>query len=135
MFVRDAHCLAQLARSRAQVVDVREPPAAAHGGKALRRFDGADQDRAGRAGRLADEVQAPVDAIGPVDVDKPGRAEHDAVTLGLAAIAVGGRVGVVIGLELDDHAAHAADHQGRADQLPRHVMDRPVEEAAPEFRG
>ncbi len=44
-------------------------------------------------------------------------------------------VGVVIGLNLDDHPADAVNQQHRPDQLGRHVMDRAVEERAAQARG
>ena len=64
---------------RAQQPLVGEPAPPPHLGKALRRLERADQHGAGRAFRLADEVQAPVDAVGAVDVGVAGRAEHHGV--------------------------------------------------------
>ena len=43
-----------------------------------------------------------------------------------------GRVGVVIGLDLDDAAADAINQKARSDQFGRHLMDAAGEEAAAE---
>jgi hypothetical protein len=64
----------------------------------------------------ADEIEAPVDAIGAVDVRTAGWTEHRRVAQGGAAEAVRGRVLAVVGLGLDDAAADAVDQQQRADQ-------------------
>ena len=50
-----------------------------------------------------------MDAVGTVDVRIPGRAEHHGVALGAANVGMRRRIGVVIGLDLDDHAADAID--------------------------
>ena len=39
-----------------------------------------------------------------------------------------GRLGVMIGFDLDDDAANAVDQQRRADQIGRHLMDAAAEE-------
>ena len=74
-----------------------------------------------------------MDAVGAVDVDTAGRPEHHGVAGGWAAIAVGGRIGLVIGLDLDDGAADLlpdwADQERRPDQVRRHVVDAATEEA------
>jgi hypothetical protein len=49
--------------------------------------------------------------------------EHRRVARGASvAVAVGGRVLVVVRLELDDRPAHAVDEQPRADQLGRDLV-------------
>ena len=87
----------------------------------------ADQHRAGAAFFLAHEIEAPVDTVGSVDVGVAGRAEHHGVALGSAVIGVRRRVGVVIGLELDDDAADATDEQRRTDELGRDLVHGAVE--------
>src|SRR5262249_21914438 len=85
--------------------------------------------RARASRRLAHEIQAPVDAIGAIHIRIARRTEHHGIALGLAAIGMRRRVGVVIGLELDDHAAGSVEQQSRADQLGRNLVDAAVEEA------
>ena len=43
-----------------------------------------------------------MDAVGAVDIDIAGRAEHHRVARRAAAIGMRRRIGVVIGLDLDD---------------------------------
>src|SRR5215468_4376344 len=115
--VGDAERLAQASRSRAQQALVGDAPAAAHRGQALRGCERADQHRAGATLRLAYEVEAPVHAVRAVDVGVAGRTEHHGVALGLPAERMRGRIGVVVGLELDDDAADALEQQRRADEI------------------
>ena len=128
----DSHRLRQAAGSGAEQPLVIELAPPAHLGQALQRLDGADQHRAGRALRLADEIQAPVDAVGAVHVGKAGRAEHHGVALGSAPEAVRRRVGVVIGLDLDDQAADVVDEQRGPDQFGGDLVDAAGEERAAE---
>src|ERR1700722_10978965 len=116
---RDAERLAQAAGARAQQAHVAHATPAAHCRDALERLDRADQHRTGAAFRLAHEVHAPVDAVGAIDVDVAGRAEHHGVALGATAITVPCGIGVVIGLDLDDAAADAMAQKDRADQIRR----------------
>src|SRR4029077_8192796 len=76
---------------------------------------------------LAGEVQAPLDAVGAVDVRVPRRAEHRLVALRAAAVAVRSRILVIVGLDLDDHAADAVDVELRADELRRHLVNASLE--------
>ena len=76
-----------------------------------------------------------MDAVGAVDIGIAGGAEHHGIALGLPGVAVGGRIGVVIGLDLDDHAAGAINQQSRPDQLGRDLQNRPVEKASPQLGG
>jgi len=55
----------------------------------------ADEDAAGHAFRFAGDVDAVVHAIDEVDVRMTGRPEHDPISLGNAAKAVGCGVGGV----------------------------------------
>ncbi len=92
------------------------------------RLERADENRACDADVLAHEVQAPVDPVRAVDVRVAGRSEHRRVPLGLPPVAVRGGVLVVIGLDLDDPAAHAVHQKRGADQLRRDFVDGPGEE-------
>src|SRR4051812_44926991 len=61
---RDAEGLTELARPRAERARIVEPAPALHRLEACCRLERPDQHCAGAALRLADEVQAPVDAVG-----------------------------------------------------------------------
>src|SRR4029078_5814480 len=110
VLARDVQRLAEAGPARAEEPLVVQSPAGAHPLQPVRRLERADQNRARRALRLADEVEAPVDAVGAVDVRVAGRPEHHGVPLGAAAKAVAGRVLVVVGLNLD--ASARADGPG-----------------------
>ena len=69
-----------------------------------------------------------MDAIGAVDIDKAGRSEHHGVARRRSPVGMRRRLGVVIGLDLDDDAADAIDQQGRADQIGRDLVDAAVKE-------
>ena len=69
---------------------------------ARRRLEGADQHPGAVAGRRADEVEAPVDAVRAIDVGAAGRPEHHGVARRVAAEAVRRRIVLVVGLGLDD---------------------------------
>src|SRR5258708_36840089 len=86
-------------------------------GEALRGRERADEHRAGTALRLAYEVEAPVHAVGAVDIGVARRTEHHAVALGAAAERMRGRIGVMVGLDLDDDAADRLEQQRRADEI------------------
>src|SRR5438874_2972588 len=124
----NAERLAEPARARAEETLVLEPPPAAHRLQAVGRLERADQHRVGDALGLADEVDAPMDPVGAVDVGVAGWAEHRSVPGGAAAVAVRGRVLMVVGLELDDLAADPVEEEGRADQLLCNLMHRTREE-------
>ena len=96
---------------------------------AICRFQRTNQDRTRRALARADEIQAPVDAVGPIDIGVARRAEHHRIALGTAAIGMRGRLSLVIGLGLDDHAPDAVNGELAPDQGPRDVMDAAVKEA------
>ena len=131
---RDAERLGQPAGPGAEQPHVGGAAAPMHRGEAFGRLQRADQHRARRTRALADEIHAPVDAVGAIHIGVAGRAEHHGVARGLAAIGMRGRIGVVIGLDLDDDPARAAEQQRRADQLGRDLVDAAVEEAFAEAR-
>jgi hypothetical protein len=87
-----------------------------HDLKTRLRLQGADQHRV--AGIFAaDQVQAPVDAVGAVDVGPADRPEHRRVAGGGAVEGVRGGILVVVGLGLDDPSADAVQRQRPADQV------------------
>src|SRR5438552_7720053 len=95
----------------------------------------ADQHGARRAFRLTDEVEAPMDAIGAVHVGKARWPEHDRIALGPSAEAVGGRIGVMVGLDLHYDTADVGEQQRGADQVGRHRVNAAGEEAWAEQDG
>ena len=129
LFARDTERLAEPPRPRAKQAIADGPASRAHLVEAARRLERPQQNGGGKALRLADEIQAPVHAVRPVDVGVATRQEHRAVPR-RAAVAVRMRrlVVRVVGLDLDDHPADAVDVQLRADQLPRDVEHRPLKE-------
>src|SRR5712691_678011 len=113
----DAERLAQAARAGAQQPLILDVTPALHGSDAGRGLQRPDQHRARAAFALADEVEAPMDAVGAVDIGATGRAEHDGVALGLPAKTVCRGIGLMIGLDLDDDAARALEQQRGADEI------------------
>ena len=127
--VGDAERLAQTPWTGAQKPFVGNAATPAHGGKPVRRRECADQHRAGLALRLAYEVEAPVNTVGAVDIGITRRAEHDGIALGAAAEGMCRGIGVVIGLDLDDDAAHPFEQKRRADEIGGdgvHAADKEV---------
>ena len=97
-----------------------EAAAHRHHVEPLGRFERADQHGAGDPLLRADDVEAPVHAVRAVHVRMPSGEEHRRVPRGAPVpIAVPGRILVVVGLDLDDHAADTVDEQLGADQLRR----------------
>src|SRR5690606_26803981 len=75
----DAQRLAELAGAGAELAVGETAAALLHLEQAILGFEGADQHG---AARLADDIQAPVNAIDPVDIGVSGRAEHGRVARG-----------------------------------------------------
>src|SRR6266436_8729313 len=112
----------QLARPRAQQSLIVQSTATAHCGNAMGRLQGADQHRTRRAFLLADEIDAPMDAIGAIDIGNAWRPEHHQIARRRPAERMRGRFGVMIGLDLDDDAADAVNQQSRPDQVGRDLV-------------
>lgn len=93
-------------------------------------FQGANQNRTGGAFFFANEVHAPVDAVGAIDVKKTRRTEHYHRSWCWPVIGVGRRLRMVIRLNLDNDAPDAIDEQCRADQIGRNFMYAAPEELA-----
>ena len=123
----DAKRLAKPPRARAEQPDVIDAAAGAHRVTAMRRLERTQENR-GCAPTLADEVHAPVDSVGSVDVGVSRWAEHRRVSLGPAPVGVACRLSLVVGFHLDDAAADAGDEERAADQLWRKLERRPFEE-------
>ena len=75
-----------------------------------------------------------MDAVGAVDIGAAGGTEHHGVARGQTAIAVRRRIGVMIGLDLDDRPANTVDQERGANQVRRNVMDAPIEKLLTELR-
>ena len=118
----DAERLTEAARAGAQEPFVFESPACTHGLDALGRLERADEHRGRFAFGLAHEVEAPMHAVGAVDVRVPGRTEHGLVALGAAAVGMARRIEVVVRLSLDNPPADAVDEERAADDLGRHLV-------------
>ena len=128
MLAGDAERLAEASRPGCEQPNVVEPAPLAHELEAVGRLERPDQHRCGAPFLLADEVQAPVDPVGAVDVRVPGRSEHRRVARRAAAEAVRGGILGVVRLDLDDPAADAVDEERDADQLGRDLVDAAGEE-------
>ena len=128
MLARHVERLAEPARPGAEQARSVETAAPPHDVDAVHRLERPDQDCCSVSLALTDEVQAPVDAVRPVDVRMAGWAEHRRVPRRPAPEAVSGRILRIVGLHLHDRPADAVHEQGDADQLRRHVMDAASEE-------
>ena len=67
----------------------------------------------------ADEIQAPMQAVGAIDIDVARRPEQGCIASGFASVAVRGRITLVIGLGFDDHASDTLYQQQSSDQRSR----------------
>ena len=129
-----AEGLAELARAGAEGPLGADAAPRAHDVETVRRLERADQHRLGAAGLVAHEVEAPVDAVGAVDVRVARRAEHDRVPRRLPAEAVTRGILLVVGLDLDDPAADAVDEERHADQVGRDLVNGAGKESARKWR-
>jgi hypothetical protein len=128
VFPGDPERLAEPAGSGAEQTIVVQAASLPHPLESVGGLECADQDRTRGVDLLAHEVQTPVDAVRPVDVGMPRRAEHRGVALGPATVPVRGRILVVVGLDLDDRASDAVDEERDTDELRRDVVNRAREE-------
>ena len=102
---------------------------------ALDRLQRADQDGGADLAVLADRVEQRVDAVGAVDVGLARVAEEHRGPRGQPDVGVAGRLGVVVGLGLDDHARAAAVLDDAADQVLGDLQHRAVVEGRRERHG
>jgi hypothetical protein len=130
MRVGDPERLRHFARTRAERSLIVQFPPAPHGGNPMRWLKRADQNRARRTRLLADEIDAPMNAIGAIDIRIAGRTEHYLVARRGASKRMGGRIGVVIRLNLDDDAADTVHQERRSDKIGGDLMHAPREERA-----
>jgi hypothetical protein len=125
---RDAQGLAQATRAGAELPHRLDAAPCPHD---LQPGGGLDRpDQHGTAQRLgtADGVEAPVQAVGAIDIGVPGWTEHGGIARRTAPMAVRGGILMVIGLGLDDQPADPVDQQPGPDQITRHRHDVAGEE-------
>src|SRR5690606_4650720 len=103
------------------VVACREPPGPGEL-HALDDLPGAQQDPARTVLGAADQVHAEPHAVREVDVDVPGRAEHDGVA------GVGAVVGLDLGQAEGDRTVRCAVYEGAAEEVRGDLEDGSVEE-------
>src|SRR5205085_3854432 len=106
---RHAERLAEPSRAGAEETDRIEPAPLSHRVDARARLERTDEDGVRDSDRLTHDVEAPVDPVRAVDVRMTGRPEHGRVARCASAIAMRGRILVVVRLDLDDHAADPVD--------------------------
>ena len=68
-----------------------------------------------------DKIDAPVNAVGTIDIHAAGRTKHGGIADAGAAKTVRCRVFPVVGLRLDNQAADTMDQQANAYQLACHL--------------
>src|SRR5215207_3138329 len=114
-----AEGLAEAGRAAGQVAGAAGRAPGPHALDPADRLAGPEQHRLGDPLGAADHVGAPVHPVGEVEVEVAGRAEHDRVAGGGAAVGVAGRVepGPVVGLGLDQPGG-ADPLRGPVDQEP-----------------
>ena len=94
-----------------------------HGFLTENRFERTDQDAAGHAYRLTCDIDAVVHAVNEVDVGMAGRSEHDAISFGDAAEAVGCWIGCFsdmraeVSFDFDDAAGEPAGRGAAGEQF------------------
>src|SRR5262249_32673886 len=107
---------------------VAQAAAAAHQRQARGRLQRPNEDGAGRTLGLADEVKAPVDAVGAVNVGVAWGPEHHRIAGCRPPVAMRGRIGVVIAPHFDQPAADTVEEQRRPDQVGRHLVNAAAKE-------
>src|SRR6516164_5899329 len=98
----------------------------------MRGLDRADQYGARGTFPLAHDIEAPVNAIGTIDVSISRRSEHDRVARCRPAKGMRGGVGMVIGLDLDDDPTDAIEKESCTDKVWRNDVDAAREKLAGE---
>jgi penicillin-binding protein 1A len=129
---RDAERLGQPARARAEERGIVEAPPCAHDVEPVRGLERAQEHGGSRPHVAADDVRAPVDAVGAVHVERPRLAEHGGVARRAAAVRVARGIVRGIRLDLDERAADTVDEQPRAEQPAGDLVHVAREERAVE---
>src|ERR1035441_4957883 len=122
----DAQRQRKFGRPRCQVLDLARPrPAPAHEVQPRDRFQGANEDAPGGAGRFAHQVEALIHPVDEVDVDVARRPEDDLRARGDAPRGVGGLVaGAEVGFGFHDDAGGGAVDEDFAEQVARRIDGR-----------
>ena len=119
---------AEAARSRTQKTPVEAASPLLHVREPDERFDRAQKHRRARL-LAADEIEAPVHAVAPVDIGAARRTEHRRVAGRGTAKAMRRRIIAPVGFGFDDHAAHPAYEEKRADEVARDERRRSQEKS------
>ena len=130
MLPGDAECLAEPSGTGAEEPQVVEPAALVHPLEAVHRLQRAHEHGGRALLRLADEIEAPVDPVGAVDVGVARRAEHRRVSRRSPPKAVARGIRPVVGLDLDDRPADAIDEERDAQKRGRDLVHAAREERA-----
>ncbi len=127
VFSIDAEGPCQLARPGTQFFRMASWPAPSpHDGQAAKRLDGTDQNAAGDAFRLGDQIKALVHSINEVDIGVPGWTEQDPRPCGHATTGMSRLVlPTEVGFRLADLAPGTAVDQDLAQQFPGDDRGRP----------
>lgn len=110
--------LCEAARPGAQKLGIIPAAASPHGRNARKRLKSAYEDGGALAAFSADQVEAPVQAVGPIDIGDTRRSEHRGIPRRFAPEAMRCRVHPVIGLRLDDEASNAVNKEPHTDKRP-----------------
>ena len=124
MLARHGEGLAEPSWTGAKETRVGDPTPDPHLLEPLGRLQCAQEHGICNAFLSTNDVQAPVDTVGAVDVrpTPPGRNIDALRSVRRLPIAVRGRILVIVGLDLDDHPADAVDVELGADQLGRDLV-------------
>ncbi len=120
----DPQGLAYAAGAGTEQAHIVQPAPRPHGIHSRQRFERADQDTGAVSVRTADEIEAPVDSIGTVDVGAAGWAEHHFIAPGRPPEAVRGRILVIVCLGFHDPSADAIQKKRGAYEGPGYVGGR-----------
>ena len=121
---RDGERLGELAGSGAQLTLVGATASFAHALQSGERLQRPDEDRGGGALGLADDVEHRVDSVGAIHVGGAGRTEQRPRPSGATDVGVAGRLGLVVGLDLDDHPADPVALDDAAKEIRGHIEHR-----------
>ena len=120
MLIRETQRLADSSGTGTEQANIVEPAPRAHDIQPGNRLKRANENPGAMPVRSANEIEAPVDSIGAVDISVERRPEHDEVSPGRATKAVGGWIFMIIRLDLDDSPADPVDQESRSYQGLRH---------------
>lgn len=126
MLIRETQRLADSSGTGTEQASIVEPAPRAHDIQPGNRLKRANENPGAMPVRSANEIEAPVDSIGAVDISVARRPEHDQVSPGRATKAVGGWIFMIIRLDLDDSPADPVDQESCPYQGLRHFERRSI---------